>query len=533
MSPPDGKPDQTPNALTNTPARPSGVYAKARPSPPFDAFPRDAGDPVARFLRQSLHADWPHLLIVTWIIYGPLEKLILPWLGKYLILGSDVIRWRPDVESLLTGYLEFPLFFAIYLWIGADIARVFKRLAENRAFANEARYLEFARRAQAAFSQSRWWVIGVVAAAAIVWVAHNLLWGKGAAVTPWFDDVRGPLFAPRVVSLALVGLVAYAVSQIIIRETLAIVWWRRMWRELGDDLVLHTYHPDAASGLGSIGNHAIGVSYCLLGMTLFVFMGSLLPSLRYGGNKIVYSSADTVKVSVGAVEGVRPDRAVTYDARRDANGRAKVVFRPRRMALEDAKVLHARISRLPSKAEALDTWITIDTVHKVVTPLRVSMYTNPEEFEIRLETVRTPLPAGIPTVRMLGVTLSVWNPLIAVQWVMLIAVVGLSLGLLLWPAHAAMEGALNSQLDALSDELDEHMASASTGLRTDPGKFAVAMDAVGRTKQVRTTLLEDCETWPLSKSLRRQLGLTSVLSIGSSLLNLIATGVLHLLRQLG
>lgn len=436
---------------------------------------------------------------------------------------------------MLTGFVEFPVFAAFYLWSACDIANVFRRLAENRCFADEGRYVEFTRRAHAEFSQSRWWVYGVAFSAAIVLLVHLDLWGPNAQVKPWFDDgpAQRPLLLPRVVSLGLVGVAAYLGSQIAIREALAIIGWRRLWRELGKDLVLHPYHPDEAAGLGAIGRHAVGISYCLLAMTLFVFMGSLLPNLRFGGPKVVHAAVDTVSITAGGITGPPGGRLVVYSSSCDPNGRCQATFRPRRMALAEGTVLHAQIARLPSKAEALNTWVPIDTVQRAVFPLRISMHADSEAFEVRLESIRTPLHAGVPTLRVFGITFSLWTPLIAVEWIMLLALVALSLGFLLWPAHAAMERALDSQLDALSRDLDEHLAAANATLRTDSSKFSAAMDAIERTKKVRTMLLEDCETWPLSSNLRRRLGVSSAISIGSSLVNLLAAGGLNLLRQIG
>lgn len=529
MSPPLTEKDPPPDPTPNIGARPS--TATPRPVRRFDAFSADAGDPVAAFLRRHLHANWPQLLIVAWIIYGPLEKLVLPGLGGYGNLSGDVTAWLPDLESMLTGFVEFPLFFGFYLWSGGDIANVFQRLYENECFTSEVRYLEFVRRVYTVFARARWWILGILIAVVTVLAVQFILWNPNArhVVTPWFEVKRGPLLLPRAVSLVLVGVVAYVVSQILIRETLAIIWWRRLWREPGNHLVLHPYHPDDAAGLGAIGRHAIGVSYCLLGMTLFVLMASLVPSLRTGGPRVIYATVDTVTVAATNVARPRKSHSVSYTARCAADARrCPVTFAPFPMALTDAAVVHVRVVRLPSKTQALDTTVQIDTVRRAVDPVGVSMYVNPETFEITLESVRHPLPAGIPTLRVFGVTLSFWTPLLAVVWTLLLAVIVLSLGHLLWPAHVAMERALDVQLSDLSRDLDEYFRTAG-----DPATLTTTLGAITTIKQVRTTLIEDCETWPLNKSLRRHLGVSSALSIGSSLLNLGATAGIHLLRQLG
>src|SRR5438552_18153175 len=89
-------------------------------------FPTDAGDPVVRFLRDYLRVDWPQAWLVSFLIYGPIEKLILPTLGGYGHLGPDVRHWRPDIESMLTWCVWFPLCFALYVRLGSDIANVLR-----------------------------------------------------------------------------------------------------------------------------------------------------------------------------------------------------------------------------------------------------------------------------------------------------------------------------------------------------------------------------------------------------------------------
>jgi hypothetical protein len=235
-------------------------------------FPADAGDPVAQFLRKVCRLEWPHLFVLTFIIYGPLEKLWFPYAGGY--------RRCSDVEALLTGFFEFPFFFAFYLWSGGHVAQIFSSFTRNKSFTDESRYLEFRRAAAQAFRSPVWWVLGVVAGIGLMLLYHYHMWSEGStAQRPWFEEGGT---RPRVLALGLLGLLGYVVSQTVIRQALALVWLRRLWRQLPSDLVLHPYHRDQAGGLGAIGQHAIALSWFFAVAMLCALMGSLLPSLRSG-----------------------------------------------------------------------------------------------------------------------------------------------------------------------------------------------------------------------------------------------------------
>jgi hypothetical protein len=247
-------------------------------------FPVDAWDPVARFVRDMLGWDWPQLFILAFLVYGPIEKLLIPGIGGYLHFGDNIRNWVPDVEALLTGFVEFPFFIAFYMWTGRGIGNAFMGLLENKSFAHESDYVAFLDRAREGFDHWRWTAISFGLAILAVLLAHFVLWGPGTQVKPWFE-LQETYHRP--LALILIGFVGYAVGQILVRELLAIYWLGRLWKELGDDLVVHPYHADDAGGLGSIGQHAMSLSYLALMVTLMFAVGSVLPSLRSEGQLIV------------------------------------------------------------------------------------------------------------------------------------------------------------------------------------------------------------------------------------------------------
>lgn len=244
-------------------------------------FPVDAWDPVSRLIRDRLGWDWPQVWFVALLIYGPIEKLLLPWLGGYLNLqpSLQLSTWRPDIEALLTGFVEFPFFIAFYIWTSRGIGELFISLARNRSFTDEQAYAGFLERAAAAFDRLLWTVISVLLALLVVGLMQFVTWSPDALVRPWFEDIT-VLWWPRVISLAMIGFVAYTVAQILIREILTIVWLRKLWNELGDDLVVHPYHGDGAGGLSAIGRHAANFAAFVMMVMLFTIMATLLPQLR-------------------------------------------------------------------------------------------------------------------------------------------------------------------------------------------------------------------------------------------------------------
>lgn len=253
-------------------------------------FPVDAWDPVARLVRDRLSWDWPQVWLAAFLVYGLLEKLIMPALGGYLVLCfgglvwappgvscTGVRDWRPDIEALLTGFVEFPFFLAFYIWTSRGIGNLFSSLARNRSFRDEQRYAQFMDRAAASFDRWWWTALSGLLGLLTVGLMQFVVWAPGTNFSPWFE--RGGAF-PRVISLILIGCVASAVATIVVREIITLVWLQRLWTELGDDLQVRPYHADRAGGLGAIGQHAIAFASFVLMLALFIVMATLLPSLR-------------------------------------------------------------------------------------------------------------------------------------------------------------------------------------------------------------------------------------------------------------
>jgi hypothetical protein len=235
----------------------------------------DECDPLSRLLRRVFSDDWLKLWIAAFLLYGVAEKLLIPMLGGYLQLGGGIRTWSPHVEALLTGFVEFPYFLAYYLWSARAVVVLLEDLKANKAFEDTQRYRDFTDRLLRSCNRPVWSWISLALALVAAGLMHLVVWGPASSVPPWFGSRLGP----RVLALALIGLVAYAVAQVVLRELLAVVWLRRLWSELGDDLKVNPYHEDGAGGLGAIGRHAVNFFIFIMMVMLFILMGSLLPSL--------------------------------------------------------------------------------------------------------------------------------------------------------------------------------------------------------------------------------------------------------------
>jgi len=235
----------------------------------------DECDPLSRLLRRIFSDDWLKLWIAAFLLFGVAEKLLIPLLGGYLQLSGGIRTWSPHVEALLTGFVEFPYFLAYYLWSARAVIVLLEDLKANKAFEDAQRYHDFTDRLLASSNRPRWTWISLFLAILAAALMHLVVWGPASSVPPWFGSRLGP----RVLALALIALVAYAVAQVVIRELLAVVWLRRLWSELGDALKVNPYHEDGAGGLGAIGRHAVNFFVFIMMVMLFIVMGSLLPSL--------------------------------------------------------------------------------------------------------------------------------------------------------------------------------------------------------------------------------------------------------------
>ncbi len=232
-------------------------------------------DPLAKFFRFNLKLDWTKLWFFSVLYFGIFEKIILPYLGGFLNLSGGIKQWVPHVEALLTGFIEFPIFMAFYIWSGGGVLKLFDSLREHQNFKQPEKYDEFLEDALKSFRSKTLVVISLALAILVMLVMNFVIWSKTATVPPWFGD--RPYM--RLLSLFNITLVAFAVIQSIIREGMVIIWLRRLWQRLGDQLDVHQYHEDGAGGLGGIGHHAVNFLFFIAALLLFVLMATIIPSI--------------------------------------------------------------------------------------------------------------------------------------------------------------------------------------------------------------------------------------------------------------
>ncbi len=242
-------------------------------------FRIDRYDPLARLFHDKLGWDWPQVVILALLVYGILEKFVIPALGGYLNLGANIGTWSPDVIALLTGFVVYPLILGFYVWTNRGIGDMFLSLGRNRCFSDTARYREFLDRAQSMFNRSLWSVVSLVIAALVVLLVNFVLWGPTSEFRVWFGQNNT---LHRIFALILVGIVGYAAGQIIVRQTLAITQLLRLLKEMGSQLVVHPYHVDGAGGFGGIGQYAVRFTFLILIVMLYFIGGTVLPSLEAG-----------------------------------------------------------------------------------------------------------------------------------------------------------------------------------------------------------------------------------------------------------
>lgn len=237
-----------------------------------------ARDPLATFVRRRLRWGWLQTLVFALLIYGLFEKFVLPILGGYLQLGTNVGQWRPDVVALLTGFIVYPAILAFYVWTDQGISRLFESLQINKNFTEMQRFSAFIQKVQASFNRS-WWTIGSLIFAVIMsLVAHFVLWGVNSEFGDiWFGAENN---GHRILALFMIALVAYAAFQTVTRHFIAIYWVWRLRTTLGDALIIHPYHPDGAGGLGEIGRYILRLSFLFLLVMAYIVGGALLPSLQ-------------------------------------------------------------------------------------------------------------------------------------------------------------------------------------------------------------------------------------------------------------
>ena len=242
------------------------------------SFSVDAWDPLAQFVRQRLGWDWLQVLLAAIVIYGLVEKFIVPIVGGYLNLGTDIWNWAPDVVALLTGFIVYPLILAFYIWTSRGIGELFVTLWRNQCFSDIDSYLIFVKRAENIFNRPIWTVVSLGFSIFIVLLVHLVLWGPPpTGFPPWFGVTN---IAHRLLALSLTAIVGYAFGQILIRQAVAVYLLSQLLRQMGQKLVIHPYHVDGAGGLGILGEYAVRFSFVLLAVVIYFISGSFFANLQ-------------------------------------------------------------------------------------------------------------------------------------------------------------------------------------------------------------------------------------------------------------
>lgn len=255
---------------------PSGAITTTDTMPSFSI---DTRDPLARLVRQRIGWSWWQVLLLALVIYGLVEKVVIPGIFGYLRLGSDIGQWSPDGVALLTGFVVYPFLLAFYIWTNQGISDLFLSLWRNKSFGNLERYSLFIRRAETVFNHPLWSLLSLGISFFLILVVHFVLWSPTSEFSVWFGANNN---GHRLFALVLIGFVGYAAGQIVLRQSIAIILLAHLLKDMGRDLVIHPYHVDGAGGLGALGQYTVRVSFLLLAVMVYFIGGSLLPSLQRG-----------------------------------------------------------------------------------------------------------------------------------------------------------------------------------------------------------------------------------------------------------
>jgi hypothetical protein len=211
------------------------------------------------------------------LVYGVLEKLVLPMASGYFHLGGHPSTWRPDIEALVNGFVFVPTIFAAYIWQIDGVRKVLAGFLRPESFSDEEAFDEFVAKVTKWFHRERWWLLAVVVAIGGTLVQGLWLWNPDnpVPVPPWWEEGE-PL--SRVVALCLAPLLWYVAAQIVIGE-LRLAWTLRLqWQQLGRSFRAGSGQDDA--GVAALSRH-IGILTTIGTIVLLnLIIGALLPQLR-------------------------------------------------------------------------------------------------------------------------------------------------------------------------------------------------------------------------------------------------------------
>jgi hypothetical protein len=244
----------------------------------------DGNDLIARVILpwRLWPKHWWVVPLVAVVVYGPIEKFVLPALGGYLSLSGQLKDWRPDLEALQTGFIGFPAIYAFYAWSSVCIPKLLRSLHEGGLFVDKGRYTEHLLTAQERwwwFTRLHWTIVGLVVAGGLTFGLFGAyLWDfdDPKPVDLWFKD--GGMLA-KGVAMGLLFPVLYAGTQILIRESVLAWTLRSVWRDLGPDLRLRSKR-DEVGGLRELAGHVTRLIWLVASVFITFAMASALPALR-------------------------------------------------------------------------------------------------------------------------------------------------------------------------------------------------------------------------------------------------------------
>lgn len=243
--------------------------------PDLQSDPTRFPDPVADLVQRAKITP-AGAFVLGVIVFGLLEKLVLPFLQAYVNLGGPVASWRPDIEALVNGFLLFPTILAAYVWQIDGTHAVFVQFARGESFTDKEGFQAFMRRATPWFDRP-WWILSAVLSVLGIVVAQLWLWDpqNPKPVAPWWEAGE-PL--SRIVALTLLLPAFYCTAQVVVGQVRLALALRRLWAEVGS-----SYKPvsrNRTSGVTTLSRNVSILTTVGAVVLLNVVLGLLLPQIR-------------------------------------------------------------------------------------------------------------------------------------------------------------------------------------------------------------------------------------------------------------
>ena len=230
-------------------------------------------DPLGRII-YHFNISPRAMFIATFIVFGVIEFTVIPILRGYFFQRSTLGVLINTLGILWNNFIVTPIIWSYFTLSLRSIAtnQIYSTLYSNQVISRRysALVLGWQEKVAASFSSKKTALITYILTA---FFTITVLYGVTFKVDAWYEPGGLP---HKVFATFSTFLLYYIIAWLIVREFLTAYWNARFFKQFGSSIVVQSFHPDSAGGLGVIGLYASRLSIVILTLGSGIFFATLV-----------------------------------------------------------------------------------------------------------------------------------------------------------------------------------------------------------------------------------------------------------------